>query len=92
MFAEDEEVLAAQQRAIDAHPDKEFYNLNIDGGAMWARRMIDLMLAAEDDSYAEAGAQAERDIAEHHRADPGDGGEREVARARAEAERARSGS
>jgi phenylpropionate dioxygenase-like ring-hydroxylating dioxygenase large terminal subunit len=92
VFAEDEEVLAAQQRAIDAHPDKEFYNLNIDGGAMWARRMIDLMLAAEDDSYAEAGAQAERDIAEHHRADAGDGAEREVARARAEAERARSGS
>ena len=57
VFAEDEEVLAAQQRAIDAHPDKEFYNLNIDGGAMWARRMIDLMLAAEDDSYAAAGAR-----------------------------------
>jgi phenylpropionate dioxygenase-like ring-hydroxylating dioxygenase large terminal subunit len=95
VFAEDEEVLAAQQRAIDAHPDKEFYNLNIDGGAMWARRMIDLMLAAEDDSYAEAGARAERDIAEHDRRDPDAGAEREVARARAEAARdraARSGS
>ena len=41
-------MLAAQQRAIDAHPDKEFYNLNIDAGAMWARRLIDRMMAAED--------------------------------------------
>ena len=24
-----------------------FYNLNIDAGALWARRMIDRMLAAE---------------------------------------------
>ena len=42
-------MFAAQQRAIDAHPDKEFYNLNIDGGAMWARRLIDPMLAEESD-------------------------------------------
>jgi vanillate monooxygenase len=49
VFAEDEEVLAAQQRGIDAHPDKQFYNLNIDGGAMWARRLIDKLMAAEAD-------------------------------------------
>lgn len=91
VFGEDEEVLAAQQRAIDAHPDKEFYNLNIDGGAMWARRMIDLMLAAEDPSYAAVGERAEREIAEHDRRDPGAGEEREIARAHAEAKRARSG-
>ncbi|MFZ0041099.1 MAG: RHO alpha subunit C-terminal catalytic domain-containing protein, partial [Solirubrobacteraceae bacterium] len=48
VFGEDEEVLAAQQRGIDAHPDKEFYNLNIDGGAMWARRLIDKLMAEED--------------------------------------------
>jgi phenylpropionate dioxygenase-like ring-hydroxylating dioxygenase large terminal subunit len=47
VFGEDEAVLAAQQRAIDAHPDKQFYNLNIDSGAMWARRLIDAMVARE---------------------------------------------
>jgi vanillate O-demethylase monooxygenase subunit len=47
VFREDEAILAAQQRAIDANPDKQFYNLNIDGGAMWARQMIDDMLAGE---------------------------------------------
>jgi vanillate O-demethylase monooxygenase subunit len=47
VFGEDEHVLAAQQRAIEAHPDKEFYNLNIDSGALWARRLIDKMIAAE---------------------------------------------
>ena len=34
-----------------------FYNLNIDAGALWARRMIDRMLAAEQ---GRAGAGAER--------------------------------
>jgi vanillate O-demethylase monooxygenase subunit len=47
VFREDEEILAAQQRAVDEHPDKRFYNLNIDGGAMWARRLIDQMLESE---------------------------------------------
>ena len=60
VFAEDEEVLAAQQRSIDAHPDKQFYNLNIDGGAMWARRLIDQMIAAENDDgrYARSAEEA----------------------------------
>jgi phenylpropionate dioxygenase-like ring-hydroxylating dioxygenase large terminal subunit len=49
VFAQDEAVLAAQQQAIDQNPDKQFYNLNIDGGAMWARRLIDQMIAAEAD-------------------------------------------
>jgi phenylpropionate dioxygenase-like ring-hydroxylating dioxygenase large terminal subunit len=49
VFGEDEAVLTAQQRSIDEHPDKQFYNLSIDGGAMWARRLIDQMLAAEGD-------------------------------------------
>jgi phenylpropionate dioxygenase-like ring-hydroxylating dioxygenase large terminal subunit len=47
VFGEDEAILEAQQQAILDHPDKEFYNLNIDAGAMWARRMIDGMIAAE---------------------------------------------
>ena len=37
----------AQQQAMDAHPDHQFYNLNIDAGSMWARRLIDGMVAKE---------------------------------------------
>jgi phenylpropionate dioxygenase-like ring-hydroxylating dioxygenase large terminal subunit len=60
VFAEDEVVLAAQQRSIAEHPDKDFYNLNIDGGAMWARRLIDTLVAAESDDrrYQESAATA----------------------------------
>ena len=60
VFAEDEGVLAAQQRGVDDHPDKQFYNLNIDGGAMWARRLIDKMIAEEreDQRYAASAAEA----------------------------------
>ncbi|MDP3251464.1 MAG: aromatic ring-hydroxylating dioxygenase subunit alpha [Hydrogenophaga sp.] len=47
IFREDELVLEAQQKAIDEHPDHKFYNLNIDAGAMWARRLIDRMVDAE---------------------------------------------
>jgi vanillate O-demethylase monooxygenase subunit len=48
IFREDEIILEAQQRAIDENPDRVFYNLNIDAGAMWARRMIDRMVAREN--------------------------------------------
>ncbi|MDG3442524.1 aromatic ring-hydroxylating dioxygenase subunit alpha [Nitrospirillum amazonense] len=54
IFGEDEEVLEAQQRAIESHPDRRFYNLNIDAGGMWARRLIDRMIAAERPQRAEA--------------------------------------
>ncbi|MFT8245706.1 Rieske 2Fe-2S domain-containing protein [Roseomonas sp. BN140053] len=47
VFREDELIVAAQQQAIDDHPDHIFYNLNIDAGAMWARRLIDRMIEAE---------------------------------------------
>lgn len=61
VFAEDEEVLAAQQRGVDDNPDKQFYNLNIDGGAMWARRLIDKMIAEEvdDERYSTSASEAE---------------------------------
>ncbi|MBV9812510.1 MAG: aromatic ring-hydroxylating dioxygenase subunit alpha, partial [Acetobacteraceae bacterium] len=36
-----------QQRAIETHPRQPFYNLNIDAGALWARRLIDAMVARE---------------------------------------------
>ena len=40
-------MLEAQQAAINKNPRQPFYNLNIDAGALWARRMIDRMFAAE---------------------------------------------
>jgi phenylpropionate dioxygenase-like ring-hydroxylating dioxygenase large terminal subunit len=48
VFCEDEVILEAQQRAIDAHPGYRFSNLNIDAGSMWARRLIDRQIAAEE--------------------------------------------
>ena len=48
VFGEDEAMLKAQQEAIDANPDYEFYSLNIDAGGMWVRRLIERMLEAED--------------------------------------------
>ncbi|MDQ3842417.1 MAG: aromatic ring-hydroxylating dioxygenase subunit alpha [Bacteroidota bacterium] len=47
IFGQDEEILEAQQKAIDENPGREFYNLNIDAGAMWARRLTDKMVAKE---------------------------------------------
>lgn len=47
IFGEDKVILEAQQQAVVEYPDREFYNLNIDGGAVWARRLIDRMLAKE---------------------------------------------
>ncbi len=47
VFHEDHVMLEAQQRAILDHPEHEFYNLNIDAGSMWARRLIDRMIRAE---------------------------------------------
>jgi vanillate O-demethylase monooxygenase subunit len=40
-------VLEAQQIAMDEHPDHKFYNLNIDAGSMWARRLIDGLVSRE---------------------------------------------
>ncbi|MFX0557840.1 Rieske 2Fe-2S domain-containing protein [Maribacter sp. CXY002] len=47
IFAQDEEILEAQQQAINDNPNREFYNLNIDAGAMWARRITDKMVQKE---------------------------------------------
>jgi vanillate O-demethylase monooxygenase subunit len=47
IFREDELILEAQQKAIEANPDHVFYNLNIDAGSMWARKLIDRMIAEE---------------------------------------------
>ncbi len=55
IFREDEIILEAQQRAMDENPDRVFYNLNIDAGAMWARRVIDRMVAARPPHRAAGG-------------------------------------
>ena len=47
IFAQDEDILEAQQEAINRNPAREFYNLNIDAGAMWARRITDKMVEKE---------------------------------------------
>jgi len=48
IFREDEAILEAQQRAIDDHPDQTFHNLNIDAGAVYARRLIDALVAKDN--------------------------------------------
>jgi phenylpropionate dioxygenase-like ring-hydroxylating dioxygenase large terminal subunit len=52
IFREDELILEAQQQAIDDHPGYSFYNLNIDAGSMWMRRLIDKMIATESGASA----------------------------------------
>ena len=47
IFREDEAILEAQQRAIDDHPEQGFHNLNIDAGAVHARRLIEALVAQE---------------------------------------------
>lgn len=47
VFMEDEAILEAQQKAMEANPGHFFYNLNIDAGSMWARRLIDRMIDSE---------------------------------------------
>lgn len=49
IFREDEDILEAQQIAMDENPDREIYNLNIDAGSMWSRRKIDDMIAEESE-------------------------------------------
>lgn len=50
IFAQDEAILRAQQQAVDANPDKTYYDLNIDAGGVWARRKVQELLDAENRS------------------------------------------
>ena len=52
VYDQDHRVLEAQQRAISANPRQPFYNLNIDAGALWARRKIEQMIARESAAVA----------------------------------------
>src|SRR4051794_16989955 len=57
VYDQDHDVLEAQQRAISKNPRQPFYNLNIDAGALWARRLIDKMIAAERPGPTEIAAE-----------------------------------
>ena len=65
VFFEDEVMLEAQQRGIEANPGYDFYNLNIDAGSMWTRRIVARLIAAEpgsdtgrDDEHSDHAAAA----------------------------------
>jgi hypothetical protein len=58
VYDQDHVVLEAQQKAIDKNPRLPFYNLNIDAGALWARKLIDGMLAGEQGQPAHVPNQA----------------------------------
>ena len=45
IFEEDRAVVEAQQRAIAASPEQPLHNLNVDAGALWARRIIERLSA-----------------------------------------------
>lgn len=47
IFAQDVRILEAQQIAVDENPDRMFYDLNIDGGAVRARKLIHRMIEKE---------------------------------------------
>lgn len=53
IFREDERILEAQQLAMEENPGRAFYNLNIDAGALWVRRLIDEMICAESNTSQE---------------------------------------
>ena len=56
VYDQDHVVLEAQQRAIDRNPRMPFYNLNIDAGALWARRLIDRLVSQEQTTRASSQA------------------------------------
>ena len=58
VYDQDHDVLEAQQKAIDGNPRMPFYNLNIDAGALWARRKIDGMLRSEQGQSARPPSEA----------------------------------
>jgi len=47
IFREDEDILTAQQQALDALPARRLNNLSIDAGGVWSRKLIDRMIEAE---------------------------------------------
>jgi phenylpropionate dioxygenase-like ring-hydroxylating dioxygenase large terminal subunit len=58
VYDQDHDVLEAQQKAIDKTPRLPFYNLNIDAGALWARRLTERMVASEHGQGTHVPSQA----------------------------------
>ncbi|RYF83801.1 MAG: aromatic ring-hydroxylating dioxygenase subunit alpha [Comamonadaceae bacterium] len=56
VFAEDTDMLEAQQRSLTNNPGRRLLMLNIDAGGVQSRRIIDRVLAAEQAAAAPAGA------------------------------------
>jgi vanillate O-demethylase monooxygenase subunit len=52
IFGEDLEVLERQQRNLLAYPDRSLLKLNIDAGGVQSRRLLDRMLAEEQQGAA----------------------------------------
>ena len=52
IFSQDLAVLEAQQRNIQANPDRRLLMLNIDAGGVQSRRILDRMIAAEQTAAA----------------------------------------
>jgi vanillate monooxygenase len=57
IVAEDVSMLAAQQRTIEENPTAVLSNLSIDGGAVWARRILDRMIRKETAGVAAHAAE-----------------------------------
>lgn len=49
VYEQDVKVLEAQQTSIKRNSRAPFYHLNIDAGALWARRLIEQRMSAEPD-------------------------------------------
>ena len=58
VFAEDTDMLEAQQRSLTNNPGRRLLMLNIDAGGVQSRRIIDRLLAAEQAAAAAAPAGA----------------------------------
>jgi len=47
IFSEDLEMLERQQANLQHWPERRLLKLNIDAGGVWARRVLDRLIAAE---------------------------------------------
>jgi vanillate O-demethylase monooxygenase subunit len=55
IFSEDLEMLESQQRNLLAHPQRQLLKLNIDSGGVQSRRVIERLIAQEDEASSKQG-------------------------------------
>jgi len=58
IYDEDKSILEAQQKSIDENPDLVFRNINTDGAGVWARRILEGMIAEEAGQQAALESEA----------------------------------